>query len=194
LYRGIGKCLETYGAVLAGGETSSVPPGSAPVISIAATGSVRRDQLVLRSTAQPGQILLVTGSLGGSLQGKHLTFTPRIKETNWLVSQYKPTAMMDVSDGLAQDLPRLASASGCGFELDEADLPLAPGCSIAQALGDGEDFEILFAMEPERVAGLLSAWSGEFPKLPLTVIGRLVDQGKGDSLTGGWDHFAPGGD
>ena len=68
LYRGIGDCLTSFNAVLAGGETSSVPTGSAPVISIAATGSVLRENLVLRSTAKPGDVLLVTGTLGGSLR------------------------------------------------------------------------------------------------------------------------------
>ena len=190
LYRGIGDCLKAFGAVLAGGETSSVPPGSSPVISISAVGSVRRQHLVLRSTAAPGQSLLVTGLLGGSIRGKHLQFTPRIKEAYWLVSNFKPTAMMDVSDGLAKDLPRLAAAAGCGFVIDEGRLPLTPGCTVGQALGDGEDFELLMAMEHGRVAGLLAAWSAVFPDLPLTVIGRLVEPGLGDSLAGGWDHFA----
>ncbi len=190
LYRGIGDCLKAFDAVLAGGETTRVPVGSAPVISIAATGSARREHLALRSTGKPGQMVLVTGTLGGSIHGKHLDFTPRVKESDWLVSQYKPTAMMDVSDGLAKDLPRLASASGCGFELDEGALPVASGCSVDQALGDGEDFELLFAMEAERVPGLLVAWAKVFPGLPLSVIGRLVEAGKGGLLRGGWDHFA----
>ena len=189
LYRGIGDCLRTYGAVLAGGETSRVPPGCVPVISIAATGSVRRPHLVLRSTARPGHALLVTGTLGGSGLTKHLAFTPRIGEAGWLVARFKPTAMMDLSDGLARDLPRLAAASGCGFVLDACGLPMTPGCDIAQALGDGEDFELLFTLEPERVAALLTAWAVEFPELPLTVIGRMVEAGAGDVLTGGWDHF-----
>jgi len=191
LYRGIGDCLEKFGGVLAGGETSSVPPGSAAVISIAATGSVRREQVVLRSTAKPGDALLVTGRLGGSLLGKHLDFTPRLKETNWLVSEYKPTAMMDISDGLAKDLPRLATASGCGFRIDQTALPLTPGSTPAQALGDGEDFEILLAIEPARVSGLLAAWQDAFPNLPLTRIGEFVETAAGESLSGGWDHFAP---
>jgi thiamine-monophosphate kinase len=190
LYRGIGDCLETFGAVLVGGETSSVPPGSSAVISIAATGSATREHLVLRSTAAPGQTLLVTGFLGGSLAGKHLNFTPRIKEANWLVSHFKPQAMMDLSDGLAKDLPRLAAASGCGFTLDRAALPLSPGSTPEQALGDGEDFELLLALEPGRVPGLLRAWSAQFPELPLTAIGCLVKEGAGEILTGGWDHFA----
>lgn len=191
LYRGIGDCLEKFGGLLAGGETSSVPPGSAAVISIAATGSVRRERVVLRSTAKPGDALLVTGRLGGSLLGKHLDFTPRLKETNWLVSEYKPTAMMDISDGLAKDLPRLATASGCGFRIDQTALPLTPGSTPAQALGDGEDFEILLAIEPARVSGLLAAWHDVFPNLSLTRIGELVETAAGESLSGGWDHFAP---
>lgn len=190
LYRGISDCLNAFDAVLAGGETTRVPEGSAPVISVSATGSVRREHLALRSTGKPGQVVLVTGTLGGSIHGKHLDFTPRKKESDWLVSQYKPTAMMDVSDGLAKDLPRLAGASGCGFELDERALPLAAGCSVDQALGDGEDFELLLAIEKERVPGLLTAWVKVFPGLPLTVIGRLVEAGKGGMLRGGWDHFA----
>lgn len=189
LYRGIGDCLTSFNAVLAGGETSSVPSGSASVISIAATGSVSRENLVLRSTAKPGDVLLVTGTLGGSIQGKHLDFTPRVQEANWLSATWKPTAMMDLSDGLAKDLPRMAAASGCGFVVDKAALPLSAGVSVSQALGDGEDFEILFTMAPEKVSGLLLAWSAAFPELPLTVIGRMVEAGKGESLTGGWDHF-----
>lgn len=189
LYRGIGDCLQTFGAVLAGGETSSVPAGSAPVISVAATGSVAREHLVLRSTAKPGQLLLVTGTLGGSIHGKHLDFTPRVREAAWLVSNSKPTAMMDLSDGLAKDLPRLAKASGCGFILDRSTLPLHAGCSVEQALGDGEDFELLIAMNANLAPSLLEAWLVEFPDLPLTVIGKLVDPNKGESLSGGWDHF-----
>ena len=191
LYRGIGDCLKKFGGYLAGGETSSVPRGSAAVISIAATGCVLREQLVLRSTAALGDILLVTGRLGGSLQGKHLDFTPRIREASWLVSQYKPTAMMDLSDGLAKDLPRFAGASGCGFVIDPSALPLTPGSSVPQALSDGEDFEILFTIEPVRVQALLAAWSAAFPELPLTPFGKLVEIEAGESLVGGWDHFLP---
>src|SRR5690606_22348331 len=75
LYQGMGECLKSYGAFLAGGETSSAPEGSAAVISIAATGSVERNRLVLRSTAKPGDAVMVTGTLGGSFAGKHLNFT-----------------------------------------------------------------------------------------------------------------------
>ena len=190
LYRGIGDCLQAFGGLLAGGETTRVPTGSAAVISISATGSVCRDHLVLRSTAKPGDALFVTGRLGGSIHGRHLDFIPRLREAEWLVRNQKPTAMMDLSDGLAQDLPRLASASGCGFVVDEAALPLNPGCTAAQALRDGEDFEILFTLAAPQTTELVAAWPAFFPELSLTCIGRIVEAGSGDLLEGGWDHFA----
>ncbi len=191
LYRGIGACLETCHAVLAGGETTRVPPGSAAVISISASGRVPRAHLVLRSTARASHALLVTGSLGGSGDHKHLHFTPRLKESFWLVSNFKPSAMMDLSDGLARDLPRMAQASGCGFELDEGCLPLTAGCGVKEGLEDGEDYELLLAIEPERVEALLRAWGETFPDLALTRIGHLVEAGAGGTLRGGWDPFAP---
>ncbi len=193
LYRGIGDCLARFGGALAGGETSSVPPHSAAVISIAATGHVRREHLTLRSTAHSGHALLVTGTLGGSHHGKHLAFSPRMEETDWLVSHFKPTAMMDLSDGLGRDLPRLAAASGCGFVLERAALPVTAGSTVEQALGEGEDFELLLALEDARVPALLAAWAGRFPTLPLTRIGCLVEAGAGDTLSGGWEHFSKSG-
>jgi len=189
LYRGLGDCLRDFGATLAGGETTAVPEGSAAVISIAATGFVNRAHLVLRSSGNIGDRLLVTGRLGGSIKGKHLTFTPRQKEANWLASKYKPTAMMDLSDGLAKDLPRLAAASGCDFKLDLTSLPLTADCSVEQALNDGEDYEMLMAVEPSMLDELIHDWAKEFPELPLTPIGELVEPGKGQGLSGGWEHF-----
>lgn len=190
LYEGIGEALRTFDARLAGGETSRVPEGSSAVISVAATGCVARENLVLRSTGRVGDVLMVSGRLGGSIAHKHLNFQPRLKEADWLVSNFKPTAMMDLSDGLAKDLPRLAEASACGFELDFGALPSSEGCGVDEALTDGEDYELLMAVAPERVADLSAAWARQFPKLELTVIGRLVERGKGIELRGGWDHFA----
>lgn len=190
LYIGIGEALRAFDSQLVGGETCRVPVGSAAVISIAATGSVARDSLVLRSTARPGDVLMVTGRLGGSINHKHLHFIPRLVESDWLVSNFKPTAMMDISDGLAKDLPRMAEMSKCGFELDFEALPKERECGVDQALGDGEDYELLIAMAPDQVAKLQAAWAERFPNLELTVIGRLVEVGKGITLSGGWDHFA----
>lgn len=133
---------------------------------------------------------MVTGTLGGSILGKHLHFIPRIIESQWLAENYKPTAMMDLSDGLAKDLPRLASASCCGLRVDESALPLTMGCTVSQALGDGEDYEMLFTISPNISQELLIAWRRQFPQVPLTEIGSLVGFSNGQKLTGGWEHFS----
>jgi thiamine-monophosphate kinase len=93
---------------------------------------------------------------------------------------------------LAADLPRLAQASGTGFALDRAAVPRARGCSIENALGDGEDYELLFAMRPRRALALEAAWRGKFPRLTLTCIGALSSPGTISGLDGatGYKHFA----
>lgn len=189
LYRGIRRCLAKHGGILAGGETSRLPAGT--LISVAGEGSVDRKHLVLRSGGKPGDLVLVTGKLGGSITGKHLSFTPRLAEAAWLVRHLRPSAMMDLSDGLAKDLPRLAQASRCSFDLDPDSLPLNPGCSPQQALGDGEDYELLLTIPARRwKTTAAAAWKTAFPKLPLTPIGRLTDKSqKPTPLQGGWDHF-----
>ena len=189
LYQGIGQCLSEFDARVAGGETTSSPEGSPIVISVAATGEVTREQLTLRGGAKPGDTLLVTGQLGSSITGKHLDFTPRIAEAEWLTKHFKPSAMMDLSDGLAKDLPRLAEASGCGFKLNQDSIPCSASCTTNQAIGDGEDYELLFTIEADRAKALLEAWKAQFPELPLTIIGTLCESGEGDQLEGGWDHF-----
>ncbi len=149
---------------------------------------------ILRSGGRPGDLLLVTGTLGGSLSGKHLDFHPRLAEARWLTRQFRLRAMMDLSDGLASDLPRLAAASGCGYEIT-APLPTAPGISQQAAWQDGEDFELLFALAPNDARRLLKSWP--FDSLPLTAIGHLTPppsppHGRGDRpLLHGFDHFSP---
>src|ERR1041385_5105074 len=101
-----------------------------------------------RARGELGDILFVTGKLGGSRRGGHLRFVPRIDESRWLTENFRIHAMMDLSDGLGADLPRLAKASGVGFAIDEEALPRPRGCSIAEAINDGEDYELLFAISP----------------------------------------------
>src|SRR5690606_13135411 len=99
---------------IVGGETSSLPDGTdTALLSLMLTGDVTRDRCVFRHGARIGDRIAVTGRLGGSLaSGRHLDFSPRLAEARWLADNLRPTAMMDLSDGLAKDLPRLAKASG----------------------------------------------------------------------------------
>lgn len=189
LYRGMDKCASQFEAAIVGGETSSVPKGAPAMISVAAIGLVKRSRLVMRSGGKPGDALYVTGRLGGSLRGKHLTFTPRVVEARWLTKHFRVHAMMDLSDGLASDLPRLAKASGCGFLLDRDRVPRSRGVSVEEAIGDGEDYELLLAVSRRSCARLETDWRSRFPGLPLTRIGSLEEDG-GERLGGGWDHFA----
>jgi len=184
LYRGMNSCLKQYGGVIVGGETTSLPEGTPTMVSVAGKGRVARANLVTRSSGRPGDDIYVTGRLGGSIHGKHLDFTPRLREAAWLVNNSRITAMMDLSDGLAKDLPRLAQMSGVGFELNRDSLPCSEGSTLEQAIDDGEDYELLFTSSDD----LKPAWDEKFPELEITRIGTLIE-GAGDSIEGGWDHF-----
>lgn len=191
LYAGLRRCAEKFGVIIVGGETSR---GSQLVISVGITGSVPEKRCILRSGAKPGDAIHVTGRLGGSLSGHHLDFVPRVPEAQWLAAHLPVHAMMDLSDGLAKDLPRMASASGTGFVLDESSLPLNEGCTPSQAWSDGEDYELLFALPAPLTARQRRRWQQAFPAVPLTCIGRFVEasQGQSPSFKGeGWDHFGP---
>ena len=184
LYRGMSSCLEQHGGVIVGGETISLPQGAPTMVSVAGKGRVARANLVTRGGGRLGDGIYVTGRLGGSIHGKHLDFTPRLREAAWLVNNGWVTAMMDLSDGLAKDLPRLARMSGVGFELDRDSLPCSEGSSPAEAISDGEDYELLFTSGDD----LKPAWGEKFPGLEITRIGTLIE-GVGDTIEGGWDHF-----
>jgi thiamine-monophosphate kinase len=188
VYQGMSELAERYNVGIVGGETCR---GPVCMISVAMTGTVEGDW-ISRSGAWAGDVLFVTGRLGGSIQGKHFTFEPRVAEARWLKNLYPPSAMMDLSDGLAKDLPRLAKASGVEFVIDEETLPCTEGCTAAQAWGDGEDYELLFSIAAESADELMEDWRLEFDT-PLTKIGSLVKIGAGrlpSFESRGWDHFA----
>ena len=191
LYDGLKKAARKFGVSIVGGETSRSPGPT--FISVALTGRVERSRCVARAGGKPGDALYVTGRLGGSLAGRHLDFIPRIAEARWLAGKFRIHAMMDLSDGLGADLPRLARASGCSFEIWNEKLPCSKGCTTEQALGDGEDFELLFAIGPRDTVRLETQWRKAFPKISLTRIGKLKrndNAGKRRKLTRGYDHFA----
>lgn len=190
-YRGLARCARQFGFSLAGGETSGTAHGTPISLNVSLLGEVEADHCVLRSGARPGDALLVTGRLGGSLRtGRHLRVQPRVSEARWLVQHHRPSAMMDLSDGLGKDLPRLATASGIGWRIDVSQVPRHRGCSVAEALGDGEDFELFFAHPQHRLSRLMDQWPRVFPRLPLSVIGEATAAGSCDPpLQGGFDHF-----
>jgi thiamine-monophosphate kinase len=176
IYAGLRKSARRFGVSIVGGETARSP---GPLfLNVALTGTVERARCILRSGGHPGDAIYVTGRLGGSLAGHHLDFIPRLAEARWLTANFLLRAMMDLSDGLAADLPRLAAASRCAFTLDDSAVPRTKGCTLAQAIADGEDYELLFTLAPRHAAPLEAAWKRRFPRLPLTRIGKLDDQSK----------------
>lgn len=186
IYRGLSALAAQFNISIAGGETSSLPQDGL-IINVALTGKVERGQAILRSGGSPGDIICVTGPLGGSYPGfGHLTFVPRVALARELMqAAIRPTAMMDLSDGLAVDLPRLAAASGCSFRINRETIPCTPGCSVEQALSDGEDYELLLTLPPSAAESLCTGST-----LPLYPIGTLCPPDSECSpLSGGWQHF-----
>ncbi len=189
IYRGMGRLARQFGISIAGGESSGLPADGL-IINVALTGEVEAGKAVLRSTARAGDLIAVTGTLGGSFPtGHHLSFMPRVREGGILAASGVATSMMDLSDGLGTDLPRLAAASGLGFRIHEELLPVRPGFTTAQAVGDGEDYELLVTFRPgdrERAARLAAE---HFPETPLTVIGEMAAETT-STLPPGYRHFS----
>jgi thiamine-monophosphate kinase len=192
LYQGLRRAARRFGVSLVGGETACSP---GPLfVNVAMTGWVERRRCVLRSGGRPGDLIYVTGKLGGSIRGKHLDFVPRLAEARWLTAHFPLHAMMDLSDGLGADLPRLAAASGCGYAI--ASLPVHKGQTPQNALHDGEDYELLFALAPRHATRLETTWRRQFPRLALSRIGhltpppRFAPKDSPDLSRHGFDHFA----
>ncbi len=190
LYAGMHAVAGKFGCRIVGGDTTHVPHEQFVVVTMLGEA----EHPVLRSGAKIGDSVFVTGKLGGSLRGRHLTFTPRVAESRWLTEHFRLHAMIDLSDGLASDIRHLVTP-GIGFEIYSAEIP-ATG-SLRAALTDGEDFELLFTLDPRDVTALRHTWKF---RLPLTEIGRvvrapgkitLIDRhGRRQALTArGYDHF-----
>jgi thiamine-monophosphate kinase len=189
LYRGLGRAAKRFKVSIVGGEMSSTP--GPVVISVSVVGFVERDRCLSRQGAKVGDDLFVTGRLGGAVKQKHLHFIPRIVESRWLTRNFPIHAMMDLSDGLGADLPRFAKASRVGFVVEIENLPLARRVKIDDAISEGEDYELLFAISPRERTRLQREWRKKFRKLPLTRIGRLNPQSaiRNPQLKGGYVHF-----
>ena len=189
LYRGLRRAASRFDVAIVGGETSATRgPG---VISVSVSGFVEKHRRVSRAGGKRGDDLFVTGRLGGSLRGRHLRFVPRINESRWLTKNFRVHAMMDLSDGLGADLPRLVRASKLGFKIYREKLPLNRGAKADDAISDGEDYELLFAISPRDRSRLQKAWGKKFPRLLLRRIGSLVSKFeiRDSKLPHGYIHF-----
>jgi thiamine-monophosphate kinase len=191
IYAGISALARRHEVAVVGGETVVNPERL--LISIALLGSAPRGKSVLRSGAEVGDAIFVSGDLGGSLAGKHLDFEPRLAEARWLADRFSIHAMLDVSDGLASDLRHILKASRVGAELLSSAIPINREARLAAkvespaktpllaALTDGEDFELLFTVASRDAVPLLDAWRKQFPDLALSCIGKIT-AGEGITL------------
>lgn len=212
LQAGLARCARRYGVTLVGGDTVRAPQ---VVVDVAILGTVDPRRLTLRRGAKVGDLLYVTGRLGGSYRsGRHARFLPRVAEAQALGKRVKVHAMIDLSDGLASDLWQLSRASRVTLRVDEKRIPVARAArtclrrdclcytgrrgrqGVYHALTDGEDFELLFAVSPREAARV----PRRLGACPVTRIGTVVSRGAGVQLqtktgrirtvpSGGFRHF-----
>jgi thiamine-monophosphate kinase len=181
LYIGLREVADAFDTAIVGGDTNS---WDGPLsISVTVLGEATPPGPVRRGGAKPGDWLLATGTFGGSIRGKHLDFTPRIREALALQSMVRLHAMIDVSDGLAGDVWHICEESGCGALLRAEAVPIDPAAHamndgkapLDHALGDGEDFELVFAVDPDSARQLLNAQPIEGVRI--THPGEFVESG-----------------
>jgi thiamine-monophosphate kinase len=181
LYLGLREVADAFDTAIVGGDTNS---WDGPlVISVTLLGEATPRGPVRRSGAKVGDWLLATGGFGGSILGKHLDFTPRVREALALHQAVDLHAMIDVSDGLAADVEKLCAESRCGAVLRAETIPIDPvaqrmtddNTPLQHALGDGEDFELVFAVAPEDGRRLLA--TQPVPGITLAHLGECVIEG-----------------
>ena len=196
---GLERTARRYGTAVVGGDVSSHAGRLA--ISVALLGETRGLRPVRRSGARPGDAIAVTGPLGGSILGKHLTFTPRVREAVRLNRRFDLHAMIDLSDGLATDLRHLCRESGVGAVLRERQIPITPAArklsrkdgvpALDHAFADGEDYELLFALPSTQAARLERSGLGKVIGTVAAVDGLYLEGRDGaiKEIRGrGWEH------
>ncbi len=148
-------------------------------ISAKAIGKVEKDKLCLRTGAQTGDHIWISGQLGGSRYGRHLEIEPRIPEARWLVQNFKVNAMIDISDGLVADLFHILENSNKNAEIDTFLIPVHKDAkSLDEALYMGEDFELLFTLPKEESLRLMETKS----EYKFYCIGQILDESQNPLL------------
>jgi thiamine-monophosphate kinase len=181
LYLGLREVADAFATAIVGGDTNS---WDGPlVLNVTLLGEATPRGPVKRSGARPGDWLLSTGQFGGSIHGHHLDFTPRVREALALHQAADLHAMIDVSDGLAADVWHICEESRCGAVLRAETIPLTDAARrmndgrspLEHALGDGEDFELVFAVSADEGRRLLAGQP--VPGVTLAHVGECVEQG-----------------
>ncbi len=201
LHAGIVSAGDQYHCPLVGGDITSWKGEGPFAICVAMLSKPGDKPPVRRDGARVGDVICVTGTLGGSGRRKHLEFEPRVREALEIVRIAELHAMMDLSDGLSTDLNRICRQSGVGALIEAAAVPLADDAKagadpLDAALNEGEDFELLFTLAPDQWDRLQRTWNDP---LPISAIGRITDTGRmqiamadgrtADLKPAGYDHL-----
>jgi thiamine-monophosphate kinase len=197
LYLGLREMADAFDTPIVGGDTNSW--NGSLVINVTLHGQATERGPVLRKGAKPGDWLVVTGPLGGSILGHHLDFTPRVREALQLHQSVDLHAMIDISDGLARDAWHICEESGCGLVLRAEAIPITDAArqmkddrtSLDHALGDGEDFELAFAVDAVNGQKLIE--SQPVSGVRLYHVGEFVEQGSWLERGGKREPLAPQG-
>jgi thiamine-monophosphate kinase len=201
LYLGLREAADRFDCAIIGGDTASW--GGRLVVTVTILGRPAGVEPVTRAGARPGDGLYVTGPLGGSRLGRHMTFAPRIALARELTRASRPTAMIDLSDGLSRDLRQICQSSGVGAVLDSSAIPVCDDARelsardgrppLEHALHDGEDHELLFTMPETAAAAAILARRPEIRRIGTITRGEGIwlqnPDGSREALpAGGWEH------
>lgn len=216
-YGGMLDVCGAHGFEIAGGDVVGSPGGL--VVSIALIGAVDRGSIVTRAGAVPGDVVVVTGELGGSEAGlmalgrglepggavsevveRHLSPVARVAEARAILEVATPHAMIDVSDGLSSDVMHVAEESGVGVRLCAESLPVAPAASelaatlgvdaVDLALASGEEFELVVAI-PASECERTAEHVEAVTGTPVTMIGKIVEPSEGCTIERGEGSAEP---
>lgn len=182
LYRGLKK----HGIPIIGGDTVQSPKEL--VINVVLLGEVEKECLLLRSGARVGDYILVTGKFGGQAAAKFDSRKAekpkgRLKEARMIAKTGLASSMIDSSDGLVCSIREICKASKVDARIDFGSVPVAKGATFKQALFGGEEYELVFTVSKSKAVKLAKL----IPQV--SIVGRIVRQGKGNLPKGGYEHF-----